>query len=385
MSTMFADAPWHTEEHGMFADSVSKFYDAEVTPNIERWYDAGRVDREFWNKAADVGILGAALPEEHGGAGGPVSFDAVSVYHHARTGDSSWGFGIQSIVGHYIAAYGTEEQKARWLPRMASGEAVGAIAMTEPGTGSDLQNIRTTALKDGNHYVINGSKTFITNGGTANIIIVVAKTDPTARSKGVSLIVIETEELEGFRRGKLLKKIGLKGQDTAELFFDDMRVPQTNLLGLEEGKGFYQLMQQLPWERMMIGLMGLGAVDYALEQTLAYVKDRKAFGQRVWDFQNTRFKLAEIKTKAEVLRSFLSDCIHRLDEGKLDAATASMAKWWGSQVQCDVMDECVQLHGGYGFMAEYPIARMYADARVQKIYGGTNEIMKELIARTMDD
>ena len=375
---------WYSEEHGLYTESVRKFFGDELAPNIERWSDAGIVDRDFWVKAGAAGILGAAIEEAYGGAGAGISFDAITIYEQARCSDSGWGFGIQSIVIHYIRAYGTENQKARWLPRLATGEMVAALAMTEPDCGSDVQSVRTSATKDANEYFINGSKTFITNGQTANLICLAAKTDKDAGASGVSLIMVETDGLEGFRRGKNLNKLGLKAQDTTELFFEDVRIPQDNLLGIQEGQGFYQLMNQLPWERLLIGITALGAIDFALEETIRYVRERKAFGTRVMDFQNTRFKLAEMKTKAEVTRSFLNDGIAKLDAGTLDAATASMAKWWGSQTQCEIMDECVQLHGGYGYMMEYPITRLYADARVQKIYGGTNEIMKELIARSLD-
>ena len=375
---------WYSEEHRLYTESVRKFFASELTPNIERWIDAGIVDRGFWVKAGEAGILGAAIEEEYGGAGAGISFDAITIYEQARCSDSGWGFGIQSIVIHYIRAYGTEDQKARWLPKLATGEMVAALAMTEPGAGSDVQSVRTSAAKNASEYFINGSKTFITNGQTANLICLAAKTDKDAGASGVSLIMVETDSLEGFRRGKSLKKLGLKAQDTTELFFEDVRVPKNNLLGIQEGQGFYQLMNQLPWERLLIGITALGAIDFALEETTRYVRERKVFGTRVMDFQNTRFKLAEMKTKAEVTRSFLNDGIEKLDAGTLDASTASMAKWWGSQTQCEIMDECVQLHGGYGYMMEYPITRLYADARVQKIYGGTNEIMKELIARSLD-
>ena len=375
---------WYSEEHRLYTESVRKFFADELAPNIERWIDAGIVDRVFWVKAGEAGILGAAIEEAYGGAGAGISFDAITIYEQARCSDSGWGFGIQSIVIHYIRAYGTEDQKARWLPKLATGEMVAALAMTEPGCGSDVQSVRTSATKTGNEYLITGSKTFITNGQTANLICLAAKTDKDAGASGVSLIMVETDNLEGFRRGKNLSKLGLKAQDTTELFFEDVRVPKNNLLGIQEGQGFYQLMNQLPWERLLIGITALGAIDFALEETTRYVRERKAFGTRVMDFQNTRFKLAEMKTKAEVTRSFLNDGIQKLDAGILDASTASMAKWWGSQTQCEIMDECVQLHGGYGYMMEYPITRLYADARVQKIYGGTNEIMKELIARSLD-
>lgn len=384
MSVFAATASWPQEEHRMFYDSASRLLDDEMVPNIEKWNDQGVVDREFWTKTGEAGILGAALPEEFGGAGAPISFDAVTAYLQGRKGESSWGFSIQSIVNHYVAAYGTDSQKERWLPKLASGEYVGAIAMTEPGTGSDLQSVKTSAELVGNEYVLNGSKIFITNGQTADLIIVVAKTDKTKGSKGVSLLVLETEGADGFTRGRNLKKLGCKANDTSELFFEDVRVPPENLLGGEEGQGFYQLMKQLPWERLIIACLALGVIDFAIDETVRYVQDRKAFGQRVMDFQNTRFKLAECKTKAEVLRSFVSDCIARMDEGTLDAATASMAKYWGTQVQNEIANECLQLHGGYGYMMEYPIARIYADSRVQMIYGGSNEIMKELIARSID-
>ncbi|MGD9862204.1 MAG: acyl-CoA dehydrogenase family protein [Pseudodonghicola sp.] len=384
MSLITKTAAWAQDEHTMFADAVGRFYDAELVPNIERWVDQGVVDRDFWTKAGAAGIMSGAIAEEYGGAGGGIGFDAVAVYEQGARGDSGWGFSIQSIVMHYLVSFGSEEQKQRWLPKLVTGEMVAAIAMTEPGTGSDLQSVRTSAEKDGNSYRINGSKTFITNGHTADLIIVVAKTDKGAGAKGVSLIALETEGAEGFRRGRNLKKLGMKANDTAELFFEDVKVPLTNLLGQEEGQGFYQLMKQLPWERLLIALTALGVIDYALAETVKYVQDRKAFGQRVMDFQNTRFKLAEMKTKAELLRSFVNDCVTRLEAGELDAATASMAKYWGSQTQNEVVHECLQLFGGYGFMMEYPIARLYADSRVQMIYGGTNEIMKELIARSMD-
>ena len=377
-------ATWFNDDHRLYADSVGRFFADHLVPNIERWNEEEIVERNFWHQAGAAGILGATIPQTHGGAGGGIAFDAITAYEQARCGDNGWGFGIQSIVIGYVQAYATEEQKTRWLPQLASGEMVAALAMTEPGTGSDLQAVTTSAVKDGNHYRINGSKTFITNGQSADLICLVAKTDKKQGARGVSLIMVETDGLEGFRRGRNLKKIGLKSQDTSELFFDNVKVPQTHLLGTEEGQGFYQLMKQLPWERLYIGITALGSMDCALEETTRYVQERKAFGQRVMDFQNTRFKLAEIKTKIEVTRSFINDAITRLEAGTLDAATASMAKWWGSQIQCEVIDECLQLHGGYGYMMEYPIARLYTDARVQKIYGGTNEIMKELIARSMD-
>ncbi|MFY2825116.1 acyl-CoA dehydrogenase family protein [Ruegeria sp. MALMAid1280] len=377
-------AGWVTEEHQMFAEMADRFMADELVPNLERWNENGVVDRDMWRKAGEMGLMAGAIPESYGGVGGGVGFDAVTLYAQASHGDSGWGYAIQSIVVHYINTYGSEDQKRNWLPRLASGEMVAALAMTEPGTGSDVQSIRTTADKDGNSYRLNGSKIFITNGQSADLILVACKTDKAQGSSGVSLIAVESEGAEGFRKGRNLKKLGMKANDTAELFFEDVKVPMTNLLGAEEGQGFYQMMKQLPWERLTIGIGALGAIDFAIAETVKYTQERKAFGQRVMDFQNTRFKLAECKTKAEVLRSFVNDCIARFESGTLDAATASMVKYWGSEVQNEVMHECLQLFGGYGFMMEYPIARLYADARVQMIYGGTNEIMKELIARSLD-
>ena len=376
---------WVTEEHKLFTESVQKFYNDEMKPNIEDWVDNGVVSKSFWEKAGHAGIMSGSVLEEHGGVGGDMGFDSITVYEQAKTGDSSWGYGIQSIVIHYLNEYGTDEQKNEWLPKLIEGKSIASLAMTEPGAGSDLQAIKTIAKKDGNQYTLNGSKIFITNGGSADLIIVAAKTDQSAGAKGISLILLDTNNVEGFSRGKPLKKLGLKGNDTAELFFDNVKVPLTNLIGKEEGQGFYQMMNQLPWERLLIGITALGAIDFALQETIKYVQERKAFNRRIMDLQNTRFKLAESKTKAEVLRSFINDCIARLIKGELDAATASMAKYWGSQIQNEIMDECLQLHGGYGYILDYPISRMYADARVQKIYGGSNEIMKELIARSIDN
>jgi len=377
-------ASWVTTEHRLYADGVERFMQDAMVPNIEKWCDQGVVDRDFWLQAGEAGIMGASVPEEFGGAGADLSFEAVTIYTQAALADINWGYGIQSIVIHYLVTYGSLEQKQRWLPKLVSGELVSAIAMTEPGCGSDLKAVATHAQRDGDSYIINGAKTFITNGQTAELICVVVKTDLSAGSKGTSLIFVETEQAQGFARGRNLKKLGMKGNDTSELFFDNVRVPVENLLGDVEGQGFYQLMNQLTWERTMIGITALGAMDCGLQHTINYVRERKAFGQPVMAFQNTRFKLAEAKTKIEVTRSFINDCIAKLIDGTLDPATASMAKYWGSQVQNEVLDECLQLHGGYGYMMEYPITRLFADARVQKIYGGTNEIMKELIARSLD-
>ena len=372
------------EDVNMFDHAVRGFIEKECKPHGDRWEKSGMVDREVWNKAGEAGLLVPACPEEYGGAGGDWRHDYAFHMAVAEMGVDGWGASLHnSIVAPYVWHYGTEEQKKRLLPKMVSGEYVGAIAMSEPAAGSDLQGIKTTAKKDGNGYRINGSKTFITNGGTANFIIVVAKTDPDAGAKGTSLFMVETDGLEGFRRGRLLDKVGLKGQDTAELFFDDVFVPADALLGTEEGQGFIQLMQQLPQERLQIAVQGVGMMKRALDETIRYVKERQAFGKPIIAFQNTQFKLAELKTKATIAEVFCHHCSERLIEGTLDASTASMAKYWVSDVQCELVDECVQLHGGYGFMNEYPIARMYADARVQRIYGGTNEIMKTIIARAL--
>lgn len=384
MSLFSRTANWKTEEHEMFEDMVGRFLDEELVPNLEKWNDQGMVDRALWDKAGESGIMGGSLPEEYGGSGGGFGFDSITAYEQGRRGDSGWGYSIQSIVMHYLVTFGTEDQKQKYLPKMASGEMIAAIAMTEPGTGSDLQNVRTTAEKVGDVYKINGSKTFITNGHMADVIVVVAKTDKGAGASGVSLLIMEVEGTEGFRRGRNLKKLGMKGNDTAELFFEDVEVPAENLLGGVEGQGFYQLMKQLPWERLLIALTAMGVIDFAIEQTVEYTQERKAFGKRVMDFQNTRFKLAEMKTNAEMLRSFINDCVDLMIKGELDAPTASMAKYRGSELQNQIVHECLQLFGGYGFMMEYPIARLYADSRVQMIYGGTNEIMKELIARSID-
>ena len=363
------EAPWMNEELALFRDSVRKFIAREITPFEEQWDEQQCVDRAVWTRAGAGGLLCTDVTEEYGGAGGSFAHEAVILQEQSRAGNTSWAKGVHEIVSHYIADCGTPDQKRRWLPRLAAGEWVGAIAMTEPGTGSDLQAVRTRAEREGEHYVVNGSKTFISNGHHCGLLIIVCKTDPAEAARGVSLLVVEEPaEQPGFRRGRLLHKIGQKGQDTAELFFDDLRVPVENLLGGQEGQGFYQLMNQLPRERLIIGVGAIAAAEAALEHTLAYVRERKAFGKRLLDFQNTRFRLAERHTEVTLL----------------DAETASMAKWWCTQKQCEIVDECLQFFGGYGYMLEYPIARLYADARVQKIYGGTNEIMKELIARGLD-
>lgn len=368
----------------MVEDMANRFMSEEVLPHYDRFEKQEMVDRETWEKAGEAGLLCASMPEAYGGAGGTYAHEAVIAESIGHVGVDGFGLALHnSIVAPYILHYGSEEQKEKWLPRMASGELIGAIAMTEPGAGSDLQGVKTTAVKDGNHYKINGSKTFITNGQHANIIIVVMKTDPSQGAKGTSLVVLETDGLEGFERGRNLDKVGFKANDTSELFFNDVRVPTSNLLGAEEGRGFYQLMEQLPQERLLIANQAICAIERALALTIDYTKERKAFGNRIIDFQNTQFKLAEMKTEASVARVFVDHCVEQHLKGALDATTASMAKYWVTDLQCKVMDECVQLHGGYGYMNEYPIARMFRDARVQRIYGGTNEIMKVLISRSL--
>jgi len=385
MTALAVETPeWMTEDLRIFDDGVAKFMEREVAPNQERYMKQQGVDRALWKKAGEYGLLCPSMPEEYGGAGGTFAHEAVIIDQLGKKVGDGWGITLHNaIVAPYILHYGSEEQKKRWLPRLASGDLVAAIAMTEPGTGSDLQSIKTNAKRDGNHYVLNGSKTFITNGGTANLIIVVSKTDPAKGAKGTSLIVVETDEVEGFRRGRVLEKLGQKANDTAELFFDDVRIPTSNLLGVDEGMGFVQLMQQLPQERLIIAAQGMAVIERALQVTTDYVKERKAFGKQLLEFQNTQFKLAECKTEATVAKTFVNYCIDVHLRGKLDATMASMAKLWLTDTQCKIVDECLQLHGGYGYMNEYPIARMYADSRVQKIYGGTNEIMKLLIARSL--
>jgi len=378
-------ANWRAdEEMDMFSDAVASFMEKECKPHVEKWRENGIVDRDVWYKAGEMGLLVPSAPEEYGGVGGDFRHDAIIIEQLEWQGIGGFGIGLHNaIVAPYIIAYGTEEQKQRLIPKLLSGELVTAIAMTEPGTGSDLQNIKTTAKKDGNGYVINGSKTFITNGQTANLVLVCAKTDPSKGAKGISIMMVETDEVDGFERGRNLKKIGQPAADTSELFFNDVKVPATALLGEEEGQGFIQLMQKLPQERHMIGLQGIGMIERAIAETVEYVKGRKAFGGTIWDFQNTQFKLAECKTEATVAKVFMDHCTELLLEGKLDASTASMSKYWVSDLQCKIIDECLQLHGGWGYMDEYPIGQMYQDARVQRIYGGANEVMKMLIARTM--
>jgi len=377
-----AERPLFDSDHEQFRDTVRKFLEREILPHHDRWEEQGYVDRSAWLAAGAAGLLCVTMPEEFGGAGVDRRYSTILIEEFARSGATGPGFSLHSeIVANYLLRYANDEQKRRWLPPMARGERIGAIAMTEPGAGSDLQAVRTTARRDGDHYVLNGSKTYITNGYNSDLVIVVVKTDPDKGAKGTSLIVVE-EGTPGFSKGRRLKKLGLKAQDTSELFFDEVRVPASNLLG-REGEGFIYLMQELPWERMMIALRAVATAEAAIDWTLEFVRNRKAFGKTVFDFQTTRFKLAELKTKARVGRSFIDDCLARVLENKLDPTTAAMAKLWSTDMQCEVIDECLQLHGGSGFMLEYPIARAYADARVQRIYGGTNEIMKEVISRSL--
>ena len=380
------DRTLFTPDHDSFRDAFRRFVDKEIAPFHEAWEEAGYVDREVWRKAGANGYLCPTMPEEYGGAGVDKLYSVVQMEELARGGFTGVGYELHSeIVAPYILHYGTEEQKQRYLPKLASGEMVGAIAMSEPAAGSDLQGIKSTAIRqaDGS-YLLNGSKTFITNGWHADLVIVVAKTDPAAGAKGTSLLLVE-QGMPGFQKGKRLKKLGLKAQDTSELFFDNVRVPAENLLGgaQMENRGFIALMEQLPWERIQIAVTAVAAAQAAIDWTVQYVKDRRVFGQPVAAFQNTRYTLAEMQTEVQVARVFVDKCLELVLQDKLDTATASMAKYWTTDLQCKVMDECVQLHGGYGFMWEYPITRAYADARVQRIYGGTNEIMKEVITRSM--
>ena len=375
-----------TIEHESFRDSFKRFMDREIAPFHEAWEEQGYVDREVWQKAGANGFLCMTLPEAYGGTDADKLYSVVQMEELGRAGFTGIGYGLHNeIVAPYILNYGTESQKQKYLPKFASGEMVGAIAMSEPAAGSDLQGVKTSAIKqaDGS-YLLNGSKTFITNGWHADLIIVVAKTDPSAGAKGTSLLLIE-RGMPGFEKGKRLKKLGLKAQDTSELFFDNVKVPATQLLGGPdyEGKGFICLMEQLPWERLQIAITAVAAAQAAIDWTVKYTQDRKVFGQAVANFQNTRYKLVELQTEVQIAQVFIDKCCELVNVGRLDTQTASMAKYWCTDLQCKVMDECVQLHGGYGYMWEYPITRAFADARVQRIYGGTNEIMKEVISRAM--
>ncbi len=369
-----------SSEHELFRESVRKFFEQEAVPFHAQWEKDGHIDRALWNKAGEAGMLCSHIPEEYGGMAADFLYSAVVIEEQARLGLTGVGFSLHSdIVAPYILHYGNEEQKQYYLPKLVSGELVTAIAMTEPGTGSDLQGVKTTAVLDGDEYVINGSKTFITNGWLADLVIVVAKTDAKAGAKGISLFLVDAKT-PGFSKGKRLEKVGMKAQDASELFFQDVRIPKANLLG-KEGMGFVYLMQELPQERLTVGVGAIASAEAALKWTLDYTRERKAFGRAVADFQNTRFKLAEMATEIQVGRVFVDRCLELHLNKKLDVPTAAMLKYWGTDLQCKVIDECVQLHGGYGYMWEYPIARAWADSRVQRIYAGTNEIMKEIISR----
>lgn len=377
--------PWATEELEAVRDLARTFFVKEAAPREEEFARQGYPAKELWRRAGELGLLCTSIPAEYGGGGGTIAHEVVTVEEQIKAGAGAMAISVHSgIVAHYLNAYATEEQKQDWLPRMARGELIGAIAMTEPDTGSDLQSIRTRAIRDGDEYVISGAKTFITNGHNAGLVVIAAKTDPTQGARGISLLVAEVDDdTPGFQRGRVLHKIGQHSTDTAELFFDGVRVPAGNLLGGTEGYGFSQLMRQLPQERLLIAALGLAWMEAAVDVTTRYVKERHAFGKPLIELQNTRFELAECHTLARVSRVFLDDCVQRHLRGELDAVTASMAKYWITDRQTEVVDRCVQLHGGYGYMLDHPIARMFADGRIQRIYGGANEVMKELIARSL--
>ena len=375
-----------SEEHEIFRASVRRFVEAEIVPHHAEWEKAGAVSRELWLKAGEAGLLCPSVPEEYGGAGGDFLMTVILAEELARVGATGPGFALHSeIVAPYLVHYGSEEQKREWLPKMARGEVIGAIAMTEPAAGSDLQGMRTTAKMDGNQYVLNGQKVYITNGYTADLVITAAKTNPDEGAKGISLILVPGTT-DGFERGRNLEKIGWHAQDTAELFYTDARVPTSNLLGGDEGRGFVQLVQQLPQERLLSALRSASVIEAALDWTVAYTSERKAFGRPVIGFQNTRFKLAEVKAKAAMMRTFIDRCIAlHIDGGGLTADDAAMAKLMSTEMMCEVLDECLQLHGGMGYMWETPIARAWADNRMARIAGGTSEIMKEIIGRTLGE
>jgi acyl-CoA dehydrogenase len=369
----------------LLRDTVARFVETEMLPHDARWRAQHHVDREIWRRVGEMGLLLLDVPTEYGGGGGDFRHECIVYEELARRGISGFGQGVHSICAHYVLNHGNEAQKQRWLPRLARGELIGAIAMTEPGAGSDLQGIRTRAVRDGDSYIVNGSKIFITNGGSATLLMLVVRTNPAERKRGLSILMVETEGLAGYRVGRVLDKMGMHAQDTAELFFENVRVPADCLLGSGkgEGEGMYQMMSDLPYERLIIAICAVAAMEGAIAETLRYVKERQAFGHSIASLQNTRFKLAEIATVTRVARAFVDRCIEQIVAGQLDTETASMAKWWTTDMQQQVLDECVQLHGGYGYMNEYLVCRMFADARVQRIYGGTNEIMKEVISRSL--
>ena len=368
-------------DHESFRDTVRTFCEKEIAPHHDEWEKQGIVPREVWEKAGALGLLGFMMPEEHGGGGiDDFRYNAILTEEITRIGASGVGFVIQTdLVSGYLLSYATDEQKARWFPKFCSGEMITAIAMTEPGTGSDLQGIKTTARLEGDEWVINGSKTFITNGINADLVLVVCQTDASAGAMGFSLIAVE-RGAAGFERGRNLDKIGLKAQDTAELFFDDVRVPATNLIG-EQGQGFIYLMEKLPQERLSISVVAAAASRRVLDLTLDYVKERKAFGKPIGSFQNSRFVLAELETEAQIAQVFVDESITRHNAKELTVQDAAMGKWWTTELQKKTVDQCLQLHGGYGYMSEYPISKAYLDTRIQTIYGGTTEIMKEIIGR----
>jgi acyl-CoA dehydrogenase len=374
---------WMNEDLALYQDTVVRFIETEMLPHDEAARKQGHVGHALWKRAGELGLLCSDIPEQYGGGGGDFRHEAVFYDAMSRRGLTGMSPSVHSIVAHYFLNHGTEAQKCKWLPRLARGEVVGAIAMTEPGAGSDLQGVRTRAVKRGDRYVINGSKTFITSGYLAGVVLVVCKTDPAQRARGMSILIVDPREAPGFRVGRVLDKIGQKAQDTSELFFDDVEVPQENLLGGVEGQGFFQLMADLPYERTIIGVLAAAAMEGAYHATLDYVRQRQAFGQPLAEFQNTRFKLADVATTCKVARAFVDQCVEKLVAGTLDTATASMVKLWTTEQQGRVIDECVQLHGGYGYMNEYLVGRMYVDARIQRIYGGASEIMREVIARAM--
>jgi acyl-CoA dehydrogenase len=375
---------WMTEDVVLLEEQARRFIDAEFVPHLERWNEAGVYEREVWTKAGAAGLLCASMPEKYGGAGGSFAHEVAINRALSLAGFDAFGGPLHSgIVAPYILHFGTEEQRRRWLPRLATGELIGAIAMTEPGAGSDLQGVRTRAVRHGNGYVLDGAKTFISNGQHANLVIVVAKTDPTAGAKGISLMVVETDAVQGFRRGRKLKKLGFDAADTSELFFEEVALPAESLLGTAENQGFAQLMSELPQERLMVAVHAQAMIERALALTIEYVKQREAFGRKLIEFQNTQFVLAECKTEATVARVFVDQCVGRLIEATLDTVTASMAKYWVTDTEGKIVDRCLQMFGGYGYMDEYPISRMYRDSRVLRIYAGTNEIMKLVIARSL--
>ncbi|MED7927729.1 acyl-CoA dehydrogenase family protein [Nonomuraea sp. LP-02] len=373
------------EEHLLFRETVREFMTREVVPHHAQWEKEGIVPREVWKQAGELGMFGFSVPEEYGGAGvKDFRYNAVIVEEIIRHGASGLGFSLHNdVMAPYVVDLTNDEQKQRWLPGFVSGELITAIAMSEPGAGSDLQGIRTTAVREGDHYVINGQKTFITNGINADLVVVVTKTDPAARARGTTLIVVE-RGTEGFQRGRNLDKVGMKAQDTAELFFENVRVPVANRLGPNDGEGFFQLMHNLPQERLSIAVAAVASAESVLEQTIEYCRSRQAFGRNIGSFQNTRFVLAELATETDIARTYVDRCILALNAGKLTAVDAAKAKWWTTELQNKVIDRCLQLHGGYGYMTEYPVARAWLDSRVQTIYGGTTEIMKEIIGRSFD-